>query len=143
MAATRHSFGGSPQHFNGNLGQEDQQGVMGQMKSAVSAVPDHARHAVEEYPLSTVLAVFGVGIGVGVCVGMSMFSNQSSSSWSSSNWMPSSSSSWFPSMNAHNSSWFPSMSSHGSSWMPSSLNSSCSSNWSDSLMRGAKNMFGQ
>jgi len=133
--ATR--FTGSPQHFNGNLGQEDQQGMMGQMRSAVAAVPDQAKHAVEEYPLSTVLAVFGVGIGVGVCVGMSMFSNHPSTSWSSSTWMPSSSSSWFPSMSSHGS----------SSWLPSGSHNSWfgnhSPNWSDSLMKGAKNMFGQ
>jgi len=85
--ATR-SFGGSSQHFNGNLGQDEAQGMMGQMRHAAEAVPQQARQAVEEYPLSTVLAVFGLGMGVGVCLGMTLFSSNSSS-YSSSNWFPS------------------------------------------------------
>src|SRR5688572_11625955 len=98
--ATRHTFGGSSQHFNGNLGQEDAEGMMGQMRHAVEAVPQQARQVVEEYPLSTVLAVFGLGLGVGACVGMALFSSSSSHSSHSSSWFPSmgssGSSSWFP-----------------------------------------------
>jgi hypothetical protein len=148
--ATRHTFGGSSQHFNGNLGQEDTEGKMGQMRHAAEAVPQQARQVVEEYPLSTVLAVFGLGLGVGACVGMAMFSP--SSSYSSSSWFPSmsssGSSSWFPSMSSSgSSSWFPSMSSHGSSsWLPSGSNQSWfgngSSNWSDNLMKSAKSACG-
>jgi len=135
--ATR-SFGGSSQHFNGNLGQDEAQGAMGQMRQAAEAVPGQARQVVDDYPLSTVLAVFGLGMGVGVCLGMTLFS-QSSSSYSSSNW--------FPSMSASGSSWFPAMSSHGSSWLPSGSNSSwfgngSSSNWTDSLMKSAKGACG-
>ena len=104
--------------------------------------PDEpARQVVEEYPLSTVLAVFGLGLGVGACVGMAIFSSSSSYS-SSSNWLPSmssSGSSWFPSMSSSgSSSWFPSMSSHGSSWLPSGS----SSNWTDNLMKSAKSACG-
>jgi len=140
--ATRHSFAGSSQHFNGNLGQEEGQGVMGQMRHAVEGVPQQAKQVVEEYPLSTVLAVFGLGLGVGACVGMALFSSSQSSYSSSSQWFPSMSSS-------GSSSWYPSsMSSHGSSWLPSGSNSSwfggngSSSNWTDSLMKSAKNACG-
>jgi hypothetical protein len=133
--ATR-SFGGSSQHFNGNLGQEDAQGMMGQMRHAAEAVPQQARQVVDDYPLSTVLAVFGLGVGVGACLGMAMFSQNSSYS----------SSQWFPSMSSSGSSWFPQMSSSGSSWLPSSSNSSwfgnSSSNWTDGLMKSAKNACG-
>jgi len=135
--ATR-SFGGSSQQFNGNLGQEEAQGVMGQMKHAVEGAPQQAKQVVEDYPLSTVLAVFGLGLGVGACLGMALFSSSSSHA----------SSSWFPSMSSHGSSWFPAMSSHGSSWLPSGSNSSwfggngSSSNWTDSLMKSAKNACG-
>jgi len=138
--ATRHSFGSSSQQFNGNLGQEEAQGVMGQMRHAAEAVPQQARQVVDDYPLSTVLAVFGLGMGVGVCLGMTLFSSNSSS-YSSSNWFPSS-------MSSHGSSWFPAMSSQGSSWFPSSANSSwfggngSSSNWTDGLMKSAKNACG-
>jgi len=137
MMATR-SFGGSSQHFNGNLGQEEGQGMMGQMRQAAEAVPQQARQVVDDYPLSTVLAVFGLGMGVGVCLGMSMFSS-SSSSCSSANW--------FPSMSSSGSSWFPSMSSQSSSWFPSSSNGSWfggngSSNWGENLVKSAKNACG-
>ena len=135
--ATR-SFGGSSQHFNGNLGQEEGQGMMGQMRHAAEAVPQQARQVVDDYPLSTVLAVFGLGVGVGACLGMAMFS-QSSSSYSSSHWLPS--------MSSSGSSWFPQMSSHNSSWFPSSSNSSwfgngSSGNWGENLMKSAKNACG-
>jgi hypothetical protein len=135
--ATR-SFGGSSQHFNGNLGQEEAQGMMGQMRHAAEAVPQQAKQVVDDYPLSTVLAVFGLGMGVGVCLGMTLFSS-SPPSYSSSNW--------FPSMSSSGSSWFPSMSSQSSSWLPSSSNNSWfggngSSNWTDGLMKSAKNACG-
>lgn len=137
--ATR-SFGGSSQHFNGNLGQEDTQGMMGQVRQAAEAVPQQARQVVDDYPISTVLAVFGLGVGVGACLGMAMFSQSSSySSYSSSNWLPS--------MSSSGSSWFPQMSSRNSSWFPSSSNSSwfgdnSSSSWADGLMKSAKNACG-
>jgi len=156
--ATRHTFAGSTQHFNGagEEGRQGQGGMMEQVSSAGHAIQSQAQHYVEDYPLSTVLTVFGIGLGVGVVLGSSLMSSRSSSDWSSgsSSWLPSSSSSWLPSMSSSSSSWMPS-SSH--SWMPSGsqsswfgssqphsswFSSSQPHSWSDSLMRGAKNMFG-
>jgi len=130
--ATRHSFPGSSQNFNGAREGQNQgePGMMGQVRAAGEAVQSQAQHVIEDYPLSTVLAVFGIGLGVGVVVGSALFS--SSSSYSSSSWFPSASSgqsSWFPSMGHSNGSWFG-----GSSSVPA--------NWSDNLMRSAKNMCG-
>jgi len=132
MMATRHTFGGSPQHYNGNLGQEDAAGMMGQVRSAGEAVQSQAQHAVEDYPLSSVLAVFGIGLGVGVCLGMTMLTSSSNSS----NWYPSGSSNWFPSMSGTGSAWLPSGTQR--SW----FGNGGPSNWSDNLVQGAKNMCG-
>jgi len=132
--ATRHTYAGSQQHFNGNLGQEDAEGMMGQVRAAGEAVGSQAKEVIEEYPLTTVLAVFGIGLGVGAVLGSAMFSQQSSS-WSSSNWLPSGSSS----------NWFPAMS-HSSSWLPSGSNNSwfgnSNANWGENLVKSAKNMCG-
>jgi len=131
--ATRHTYGGSQQHFNGNLGQEEAEGVMGQVRAAGEAVQSQAKEVIEEYPLSTVLAVFGLGLGVGVVLGSALFSQSSHSS----NWFPSgSSSNWFPSMSSHGS-WLPSGSSN--SWFG---NSSNAANWGDNLVKSAKSMCG-
>jgi hypothetical protein len=132
--ATRHTYGGSSQHFNGPMEQQGQSaGMMGQVKAAGEAVQSQAQHVIEDYPLSTVLAVFGIGLGVGCLLGAALIPSSSSSH--SSSWFPSSSSS----------SWFPSMST-GSSWFPSSSNGSwfsgSTSNWGDNLMRSARNMCG-
>jgi len=136
--ATRHTYGGSQQHFNGNLGQEEAEGVMGQVRAAGEAVGSQAKEVIEEYPLSTVLAVFGIGLGVGVVLGSAMFCERESSSWSSSNWFPSgSSSNWFPSMSSNTSSWLPSGSSN--SWFG---NNSNASNWGENLVKGTKSMCG-
>jgi len=137
--AIRHSYAGSSQHFNGAGEQEEGQGFMGQIRGAGEAVQSQAQHVVSDYPISTVLAVFGVGLGVGVVLGSAMFSSSSSCP---------SSSNWFPSMGSSGSSWFPSMSSNSSSWFPSSsgnnswFGGNSGSNWSDSMMQSAKNMCG-
>jgi hypothetical protein len=138
--ATR-SFAGSPQNFNGAGEQGEQsQGFMGQIRGAGEAVQHQAQHVVSDYPLSTVLAVFGIGLGVGVVLGSAMFSSSSSCA-SSSSWFPSSMgsgrSSWFPQMASSNSSWFPSSSS-GNSW----FGGNSGQNWGESMMEGAKNMWG-
>jgi len=127
--ATRHSYAGTSQNFNGA---QEGQGVMGQVKAAGEAVQSQAQHTIEDYPLSTVLAVFGVGLGVGVVLGSSLFCASSSSSSPESmfsGWWPSSSSS---------QSWFPAMSSgsHGS-WFGNNPQ-----NWTDSMVRNAKSMCG-
>lgn len=145
--ATRHTYAGSSQHFNGTTeGEQQAQGMMGRVQQAGGAVQEQAEHVVTDYPISTVLAVFGIGLGVGVVLGSTLFSSSSSSN-SYSSWYPSgSSSSWYPSSSS--SSWFPSMSSGSSSWMPSGSNNSwfgnsnSSSNWGDGLMKSAKNMCG-
>src|SRR5437870_13897245 len=99
MMATR-SFAGSDQGFNGAREQGEQaEGMMGRVRAAGDAVQSQAQHTVSDYPISTVLAVFGIGVGVGVVLGSSLFS--SSSLWSSS------SSSWLHS--GHSSNWFPSL----------------------------------
>jgi len=130
--ATR-QFSGSSQHFNGNLGQREAaaEGVMGQMRAAGEAVQSQAQHAVTDYPLSTVLACFGLGVGVGVVLGSALFSS-SSSSYSSS--LPSGFSSWLPSGSQGN--WL-NTSNNGSNWFGSNP-----ANWGDNLMQGAKNMCG-
>jgi len=137
--ATRHTYAGSTQHFNGTgeEGRQGQGGMMEQVSSAGQAIQSQAQHYVEDYPLSTVLTVFGIGLGIGVVLGSSLMSSRSSSDWfsDSSSWMPSSSHSWMPS--GSQSSWFGSGQPH-SSWFSSSQPHS----WSDSLMRGAKHMFG-
>jgi len=122
--AMRHSYAESP---NGAREQEEGQSLMGQMRGAGEAMQSQAQHVVAEYPISTVLAVFGVGLGVGCVLGSALFSS-SSSYQSSSNWLPSMSTSgpsWFPS-HASNHSWF----------------GNGPSNWSDNLVQGAKNMCG-
>ena len=144
--ATRHSYTGAAQGFNGTREQQaEQEGMMGRVKAAGEAVQSQAEHVVSDYPISTVLAVFGIGLGVGVVLGSSLFSSSSNWTSSSSSWYPSgSSSSWLPS--GSSSSWFPSMSSSSSSWLPSSNQSwfgnGHSSNWGDGLMKSAKNMCG-
>lgn len=136
--ATRHTYTGAAQGFNGTREQQaEQEGMMGRMKAAGEAVQSQAQHVVSDYPISTVLAVFGIGLGVGVVLGSSLFSS-SSSNWSSS------SSSWLPSGSSSN--WFPSMSSSSSSWLPSSNQSwfgnGHASNWGNDLMKSAKSMCG-
>ena len=134
--ATR-SFAGSGQGFNGTREQQGEQGegMMGRVRAAGDAVQSQAQHAVSDYPISTVLAVFGIGVGVGVVLGSTLFS---SSSHSSSSWLPSGSSShWFPAMSSGSSSWLPSGSSN--SWFGNSNNSS---NWGDGLVKSAKSMCG-
>jgi len=139
--ATR-QFAGSSQHFNGNLGQRDagreQEGMMGQVRAATEACQTQAQQAVTEYPLSTVLACFGIGVGVGVVLGSALFSSSSSSNYLSSSAYPSSFSNWLPSGSSSPSSWFNSGNS-GSNWFG---NSSNASNWGDNLMQGAKSMCG-
>lgn len=130
--AIRHSYAGSSQHFNGAGEQEESQGLMDQVRGAGEAVQSQAQHVVSDYPISTVLAVFGIGLGVGVVLGSAMFSSSSRSS-----------SDWFPSMSSSGSSWFPSMSSSNSSWFPSSSgNNSWFGSNGASLMQGAKSMCG-
>lgn len=127
---------------------QGQEGVLGQIRSAGGAVQSQTQHVVEEYPISTVLAVFGIGMGVGALLGASMFSSSSASS-SSSNWWPSqssSSSSWLPSMSSDSSSWWPT-SSQSSSWLPASNSNqswlgNSGSNWCDAMSRNAKSMCG-
>jgi len=144
--ATRHSYTSAAQGFNGTREQGEQgEGTMGRARAAGEAVRSQAQHVVADYPISTVLAVFGIGLGVGVVLGSALFQPQSSWSSSSSSWYPSgSSSNWLPSSSS--SSWFPSMSSGSSSWLPSSNQSwfgnGHSSNWGDGLMKSAKNMCG-
>ena len=134
---------GSPQNgameSKANQGQQGQgqQGVLGQVRSAGGAVTSQAQHVVEEYPISTVLAVFGIGMGVGALLGASLFTS------SSSNWCPSqsSSSSWLPSMSG-SSSWWPT-SSQSSSWFPNqSWFGNSGSSWGDAMSRNAKSMCG-
>ena len=130
--ATRQSYS----RFNGTTEQGGQQGgqdVMSQMRSTTQAMQSRAQNVVEEYPLSTVLAVFGLGLGVGVALGTSLFSSSSSSRYAS-NWLPSGSSSWLPS--SAQASWF------GNNNNPSNWFGNNPSNWSDSLVQGAKSMCG-
>jgi len=139
--ATR-QFTGSSQHFNGNLGQRDadreREGVMGQMRSATEAAQSQAQQVVSEYPLSTVLGVFGLGVGVGVVLGSALFSSSSNSSYFSSSSFPSGFSGWLPSNMGSQGSWFNGSNS-GSNWFG---NGSNASNWGDNLMQGAKSMCG-
>jgi hypothetical protein len=125
MMATRHTFPGSAQNFNGAQEQQNPEGMLGQVRAAGEAVQSQAEHAITDYPITTVLAVFGIGLGVGVVLGSTMFAS------------PSSSSAWFPSASSHSSSWMPAMGSNGS-W----FSGQAPSNWSDSLMRNAKSMCG-
>lgn len=126
--ATRHSYAGTAQGFNGTREQEERADMMGRVRQAGEAVQSQAQHAVSDYPISTVLAVFGIGVGVGVVLGSSMFSP--SSSWASS-------SHWFPAATGSSTSWLPSGSSN--SWFG---NANQASSWGDGLMRSAKNMCG-
>jgi hypothetical protein len=135
--ATR-SYEGSGQGFNGAKEQAEQvaEGVMGRVRAAGGAVQSQAEHAVADYPISTVLAVFGIGLGVGVVLGSTMFSSSSSCS-TSSGWLPSGASNWIPAMSSNSSSWLPSGSSN--SWFG---NANSASNWGEGLVKSAKNMCG-
>jgi hypothetical protein len=102
--------------------------VMGQVRAAGEVAQTQAEHAIKDYPISTVLAVFGIGIGLGVVIGSSMFP-ASASPMSSSNWWPA------PPTNRGN--WFPAMG-QSNDW----FNGAAASNWGDSLVKNAKSMCG-
>ena len=117
--ATR-PFADTPQRFNGRIEQGDPAhgGVVEKMRAATEACQLQTQHAISEYPLSSVLALFGVGVGVGVVLGTALFA-PSRPSYLATNSFPNSFSGWLPN-NVANS----------------------ASNWGDSLMQGAKNMCG-
>jgi hypothetical protein len=149
MSTPRHTYAGSPQHFNGSMGEqgEGQQGMMGdlqqRMQSAGEQIQSQAQHYVEDYPLTTVLTCFGIGLGVGVVLGSAIMSSMSSEPEPESymsrarSWLPAggSAAAHLPSAKDA-SSWFSSMSGNvaasPSNWYPS--------NWGDNLVQGAKNM---
>ncbi len=118
--STRQAYTG-PQNFNGV--QETAEKVMDQCRVATEAAQEQVQHTITEYPITTVLAVFGVGLGLGIAIGTSMFSSSHSSS-----------SSWYPASHSHG--WLPHMGSN-QNWFGNS-----NQNWSDSLVRNAKSMVG-
>lgn len=97
---------------------------MQQARATGEVVQHQAQQTVEDYPISTVLACFGIGIGVGVLLGSSLFSAPQPSTFSASNWFPSDRGNWFPSSNDQ---WF---------------NANAASKWGKDLVSNAKSMVG-
>jgi len=135
----RHTYAGQPQHFNGSTEQNKPEagaeGMLGQVRAAGNAVNSQAQHSIEDYPISTVLAVFGVGIGVGVALGTLMFAqHEETVAEKAQRFLPEGSSNWWPT-SAQAAQW-PANASH---W----FNSQNPGKWGENLMRGAKSMCGQ
>jgi hypothetical protein len=123
--ATRQTYPGST-NFNGTRddGESAASGMMKQVTAAGDAVRSQAQHSITDYPLSTVLAVFGVGVGIGVVLGTSLFQSPA----------PSRMSSYWPSLGAA----FPSMSNSHEPW----FDGKAASEWGNSLVKNAKQMCG-
>ncbi len=115
----------SAQNFNGARETTTAEGIMDQCSAATNAAQEQVQHTIAEYPITTVLAVFGVGLGLGVVIGNSLFGSSNSSSYSS----------WYPTTNSQG--WMPSMG-NNQNWFGGNSNQ----NWSDSLVRNAKSMVG-